>query len=125
MPYAAINMEGGLFRAELLDDIAAGATELPATSALGGDGRRLTHEIQSAFSDARSYWDAFQRRLERSSESRATTLTREDWMLKFLELIGFNYLPFQRAALEAGGQQYNISHRAGDYDNAPAVHIVG
>ena len=75
-------------------------------------------------SDARSYWDAFQRRLERSSESRIT-LTRQDWMLKFLELIGFGSLPFQRAALETGGQLYNISHRAGDYDNAPPVHIVG
>ena len=29
MPYAAINVEGGLFPAELLDDIAAGAAALP------------------------------------------------------------------------------------------------
>ena len=124
MPYAAINVEGGLFPAELLDDIAAGTAELPSVSALGRDGHRLTEDIQSAFSDARSYWDAFQRRLERSNESR-TTLTRQDWMLKFLELIGFGGLSFQRAALDVDGQNYNISHRAGDYDDAPPVHIVG
>ena len=123
MPYFAINVEGGLFPAELLDDIAAGTATLPEASALGGDGRRLTDEIQSAFSDARSYWDAFQRRLGRSDESR-TTLTRQDWMLKFLELIGFGTLTFQRAALEAGGQHYNISHLAGEYAGAPPLHIV-
>nr|MBC8279273.1 hypothetical protein [Chloroflexota bacterium] len=123
MPYSAINIEGGLFPADLLDDIAAGTAGLPTASSLGVDGRRLTDDIQSAFSDARSYWDAFQRRLERSSESRIA-LTRQDWMLKFLELIGFGSLPYQRAALEVGGQGYNISHRAGDYEDAPPVHIV-
>ena len=124
MPYAAINVEGGLFPADLLDDIAAGTAGLPAASALGVDGRRLTDDIQAAFSDARSYWDAFQRRLDRSSESRVS-LTRQDWMLKFLELIGFGSLSFQRAALEAGGQSYFIPHRAGIPENAPPVHIVG
>jgi hypothetical protein len=123
MLYSAINVEGGLFPAELLDDIAAGTATLPEASALAGDGRRLTDDIQSAFSDARSYWDAFQRRLGRSNMN-PTTLTRQDWMLKFLELIGFGPLAFQRAALEAGGQHYNISHRAGDFADAPPIHIV-
>jgi hypothetical protein len=78
----------------------------------------------SAYAKSRLYWDAFQHRLEHSNESR-TTLTRQDWMLKFLELIGFGTMSFQRASLEAGGQQYNISHRAGEYEYAPPVHIVG
>jgi hypothetical protein len=74
--------------------------------------RRLADEIQSAFSDVRSFWDAFQRRLMRSNESR-TTLTREDWMVKLFEVIGFDHLRVQRASAEAGGETYFISHRAG------------
>jgi hypothetical protein len=51
-------------------------------------------------------------------------LTREDWMLKFLEIIGFNQLQVQRASTEVGGETYFISHRAGDDPDVPPVHIV-
>ncbi len=126
MPYVSVAVEGGLFPADLLDRIAAGDNNLPGqkTSDFGIDGsRRITDEIQSAFSDARSYWDAFQRRLERSHESR-TTITREDWVAKFTELLGFENLVVQRASAEVGTEKYFISHRAGDYPEAIPIHIV-
>ena len=53
--------------------------------------------MQRSFSDAREYWDAFSRRLERSWESR-TTLTREAWMAGLFELLGFLPLEYHRAA---------------------------
>ena len=128
MPYAAVTVEGGLFPAELLDGIGSGSTPLPVSSRLGHDQHRLVDEIQAAFSDARSYWDSFQRRLDRTQTSGTSesilTITRQDWMLKFLELIGFSQISFQRAALESAGQLYLISHRTGDYEDAPPVHIV-
>ncbi|NVM22774.1 MAG: N-6 DNA methylase [Desulfobacterales bacterium] len=126
MPYVSVAIEGGLFPPDLLDRIAAGDASLSGQKAsdFGLNGtRRLTDEIQSAFSDARSYWDAFQRRLERSHESR-TTITREDWVAKFMELLGFEKLVVQRSSAEAGNERYFISHRAGDFPDAPPIHIV-
>jgi len=127
MAYVSISVEGGLFPSDLLDRIAVGGSDLPGQKAadFGLNGtRRLTDEIQSAFSDSRSYWDAFQRRLERSHESR-TTITREDWIAKFMELLGFEKLVVQRISTEVGREKYFISHRAGDYPDASSVHVVG
>ncbi|MCH8109485.1 MAG: restriction endonuclease, partial [Chloroflexi bacterium] len=125
MAYTAINIEGGLFTSDLLDDIATGKAEGQKASDFGVNGnRRLTDEIQSAFSDMRLYWETFQRRLERSRESK-TTLTREDWMVKvFGDLLGFESLVVQRASAEAGGQTYFISHRKGEHPNSVPVHIA-
>lgn len=126
MPYVSVAVEGGLFPVDLLDRIAAGDSNLPGQKPndFGIDGsRRITDEIQSAFSDARSYWDAFQRRLERSHESR-TTITREDWVAKFMELLGFENLVVQRASTEVGSEKFFISHRSGDYPEAVPIHIV-
>ena len=124
MAYASVAVEGGLFPSDLLDRIATGDAEGQRPADFGLDGaRRLVDEIQSAFSDARSFWDAFQRRLERSRESR-TTITREDWVVPFLELLGFYQIQVQRASAEAGGEKYPISHRMGEDPSAPPVHIV-
>lgn len=124
MAYTAVTVEGGLFPSDLLDRIAAGEAEGQRPADFGLDGsRRLVDEIQSAFSDARSFWDAFQRRLERSKESR-TTITREDWVVPFLELLGFYNLQPQRASLEAAGESFFISHLAGEDAGAPPVHIA-
>jgi len=124
MAYASVAVEGGLFPSDLLDRIATGDAEGQRPADFGLDGaRRLVDEIQSAFSDARSFWDAFQRRLERSRESK-TTITREDWVVPFLELLGFYQIQVQRASAEAGGEKYPISHRTGEDPTAPPVHIV-
>jgi hypothetical protein len=44
-------------------------------------------------------------------------------MLPVLGLLGFD-LTYQRAALQAGGGSFTISHVAGDEEGAPTVHIV-
>ena len=124
MAYTTVTSEGGLFPSDLLDRIASGDAEGQRAADFGLDGgRRLIDETQSAFADARSFWDAFQRRRNRSRES-VTTLTREDWMVPFLELLGFDHLVLQRASAEAGGETFFISHRAGEDPDAPPVHIV-
>jgi hypothetical protein len=124
MAYASVAVEGGLFPSDLLDRIATGDAEGQRAGDFGINGsRRLADEIQSAFSDARSFWDAFERRLQRSRESK-TTLTREDWVIPLLELLGFGHLVVQRTSAEAGGETFFISHRAGEDPVAPPVHIV-
>ncbi len=124
MPGTVVAVEGGLLPPDLLDRIAAGDAEGQDAAAFGLNGnRRLIDEVQRAFSDARAEWDAFQVRLGRSRES-ATTLTRQYWATPFLEILGFPSLRTQRGHIEAGGQRYDISHIAGEADDAPPVHIV-
>ena len=126
MSYTTISIEGGLFPPDLLERISLGDGGIKgqATGDFGlPPSRRLLDEMQRSFSDARKYWDAFGRRLERSRESR-TTLTREVWMAGLFELLGFLPLEYQRAAVEAGGASFPISHRTHSAENAPPIHIV-
>ena len=127
MSYTTINIEGGLFPPDLLERIAVGdggvGGQAPGDFGLSS-GRHLLDEIQRSFSDARVHWESFRRRLERSRESR-TTLTRQDWMAEFFELLGFPPLEYQRAAVDSGGASFPISHRTHSGENSPPVHIVG
>ena len=126
MSYTTISIEGGLFPPDLLERISLGDGGIKG-QAPGDFGlppsRRLLDEMQRSFSDARKYWDAFGRRLERSRESR-TTPTREVWMAELFELLGFLPLEYQRAAVEAGGASFPISYRTHSAENAPPIHIV-
>ena len=124
MVWTTITIEGGLFPPDLVERVAAGAVggQSPADFGLA-KGRRLSDEVQAAFSDARSFWDAFQRRLDRSRESK-TTLTRQDWVIPLLEVLGFQELQYQRAAIEAGGETFAISYLASARPDAPPIHIA-
>jgi len=124
MAYASIAVEGGMFPADLLDRIAAGEGDgqRPADFGLAA-GRRVTDETQGAFSEIRSYWEAFQYRVKRATGS-TTTLTRENWVLPLLQTLGFENIDFQRAAATVGSESYAISHRAGTMPDATVVHIV-
>ena len=87
--------------------------------------RNLTDEIAAAFADARALWGVFQNRLERvAADDPATTVTRDSWMIPFLALLGYE-IRFNQRAFEVDGQTYAISHRAGEAEDAPPVHIVG
>ncbi len=126
MSYAAISIEGGLFPPDLLDRVAAAEGSVRGQAAHEfalPASRRLPDEIQRSFSDARVYWEAFNRRLERSGESR-TTLTREMWATELFELLGFPPPQYQRASIEAGGATFPISHFTHAGENATPVHIV-
>lgn len=123
MAYVAVTIEGGLFPADLLDRLAAGELPGQRPEDFGlPKSRRLTDEIQAAFSDLRSYWDAFQRRKERSRES-ATTLTREAWVIPFLERLDYKPV-FQRRAAVVETETFHFSHRASEDPEAPPIHIV-
>ena len=124
MAWATITIEGGLFPPELLESIATGAADGQSPRDFGlPKGRRLSDEIQAAFSDVRARWGPFQRRLRRSRES-TTTLTRSDWAIPLFEVLGFTELQFQRAAIDAGGESFAISHLANPNSDAPPIHIA-
>ena len=121
-----MRIEGGLLGPDLLDELVAGDLpgQGPADFGLGSR-RNLTAELAAAFADARAYWSAFGHRLERLQEDDlATTPTRDAWVVPLLGLLGYE-LQLNRRAHEVDGLTFAISHRAGEADEAPPVHIVG
>ncbi|MGD0108745.1 MAG: hypothetical protein ABSC06_32620, partial [Rhodopila sp.] len=122
----AIRIEGGLLGPDVLDQLLAGELPGQRPADFGITGRRgLTEEIAAIFADARALWGVFQHRLERLPENDlATTVTRDAWAIPFFGLLGFE-LRYNQRAYEVDGQSFAVSHRAGDADDAPPVHIVG
>ena len=119
----SVTIEGGLLSPDFLESIAEKEGQKPA--GFGLDSRRsLDYEVTAVWSDVRSYWDAFQRRLARTPEESAVTITREQWLLPLLEALGYR-LTYQRRAALVDGRSYAISHRAGEDEEAPPVHLVG
>ncbi|GBD02281.1 Type IIS restriction enzyme Eco57I [bacterium HR18] len=115
----AVHLEGGLFSPDLLKRLQAGN--------LTGQrpGRSVVDEAAEAYRDAQGLWKVFRRRLERLPEDDpATSLTREDWVVPLLGLLGYE-LRYNPRAYDVGGVSYAISHRAGEQEDAPPVHIVG
>jgi hypothetical protein len=124
MSRVGITVEGGLLAADLVERISLGDETVTGQKPkdFGLESGRLSAEIQAAFSDLRPSWDGFKRRREFSQTS-PVTVTREAWIYPLFERLGYT-LHFQRAALQAGGQSFPISHRIGEADNATPVHAV-
>ncbi len=120
-------VEGGLFPADLLDRIGAGEAEGQRAADFARNGAsptRMADAIQAAFSAARAHWESYQYRLQTSQRSTAR-LTREDWVIKLTELLGYDELNRLPSPIEAGGLAYRIHATAGAAEDAPPVHIVG
>jgi len=124
--YPSIRIEGGLLGPDVLEQLIAG--DLPGQRPVDfglRDRRSLTDEIAAAFADARALWGVFQRRLERvPAADLATTVTRDAWMIPFLGLLGYEP-KFNAKGREVDGLTFAISHRAGEADDTPPLHIVG
>uniref|UniRef100_A0A7V2F6G7 site-specific DNA-methyltransferase (adenine-specific) n=1 Tax=Rhodothermus marinus TaxID=29549 RepID=A0A7V2F6G7_RHOMR len=124
--FPAIHIEGGLLGPDILDQLFYG--ELPGQKLqyFEVDGRRsLTDKIAEVFADARAQWEKFRRRLEHLPENDlATSVTRDAWMIPFFSLLGYE-LRYNQRAYDVDGASFAISHRAGENEDAPPVHIVG
>ncbi|WP_051914629.1 Eco57I restriction-modification methylase domain-containing protein [Thermorudis peleae] len=125
---AGVRLVGGLFVPDLLDQLRTDPTSLDGQrpSDFGfPDDRALRDDIAEAYRDALAWWDVFQRRLARvPKDDRAVSLTREEWVLPLFHRLGYELVRNPRA-YELDGQTYAISHRAGENDDAPPVHIAG
>lgn len=124
--HPSIRIEGGLLGPDLLDELLAGNLPGQRAADFGLEGKRnLTDEIAAAFADARALWGVFQRRLERiPADDPATSVTRDAWAIPFLGLLGFD-LRYNPKAYERDGLSFAISHRAGEAEDSPPVHLVG
>jgi hypothetical protein len=124
--FPAIRIEGGLLGPDVLDQLLT--AELPGQKPadFGLDVRRnLTDEVAAIFADARALWQVFQHRLQRlSPEDPATSVTRDAWGVPFLGLLGYEPR-YNARAFDVDGLTFAISHRAGEPEDTPPVHIVG
>lgn len=124
--FPSIHLEGGLLGADLLDQLLAADLPGQKPADFGLEARRnLTDEIAALSADARTLWGLFQNRLARlRPDDSATTVTRDAWIIPFLGLLGYE-LRYNPKAYEVDGLSFAISHRAGEGEDAPPVHIVG
>ncbi len=124
--FPSIRIEGGLLGPDVLDQVLAADLSGQRSADFGLEPRRnLTDEIAAAFADARALWGVFQHRLSRLPENDiATSVTRDAWVIPFLGLLGYD-LRYNPRAFEVDGLSFAVSHRAGEADDAPPVHVVG
>ncbi len=124
--FPSIRIEGGLLGPELLDQVIAADVPGQKPADFGLEPKRnLTDEIAAVFADSRALWGVFQHRLARLPEDDlATTVTRDQWALPFLALLGYQ-ARYNPRAFEVDGQTFAVSHRAGEAEDTPPIHIVG
>lgn len=124
--FPSIRIEGGLLAPDILDQLLAAALPGQKSADFGLEVRRsLTDEIAAVFADACALWGVFQNRLARlPDDDLATSVTRDAWVIPFLGLLGYE-LRFNPRAWDVDGQSFSVSHRAGEAEDAPPVHIVG
>ncbi len=123
MKAVTLRLEGGVLGPDVLEKL----TELPGQKPkdFGIDGRQTLVDYASAgWTHVRRYWAAYQSRLHYAKAESLTTVTREHWVIPLLEVLGHS-LAYQRSGAVVDGEIYAISHRAGDGEEAPPVHIVG
>jgi len=124
--FPSIRIEGGLLGSELLDQVIAADVPGQKPADFGLEPKRnLTDEIAAVFADSRALWGVFKNRLARLPEDDlATTVTRDQWALPFLALLGYQ-ARYNPRAFEVDGQAFAVSHRAGEAEDSPPIHIVG
>lgn len=124
MPYTSIVTEGGLLPADILEAIAVGELEGQQPEDFGLERtRNLSDRISAAWQVARSQWALFQSYLaDLPAGETATSETREQWVLPLLRVLGYQ-LSRNRSAYVVQGRTYAVSHRAGEGDDAPPIHI--
>ncbi|MBX6754782.1 MAG: N-6 DNA methylase [Thermorudis peleae] len=123
-----VRLVGGLFVPDLLDQLRTDPTSLDGQrpSDFGfPDDRALRDDIAEAYRNALDFFRIFQSRLAQLPEAdRATSLTRNVWIVPLLSVLGYE-LERNERAYQLGEETYWISHRAGSPSDAPPIHIAG
>lgn len=123
---AGVQIEGNLLAADITAELLASNVKGQAPEDFGFTKTdKLADEIAIAWGDAKAYWAAFQRQLDRlDADEAATSVTRELWAVPLLRSLGYNPVYTAKAEI-VEGQTYAISHRAELGENKPPIHIIG
>jgi hypothetical protein len=123
-PFTTITTEGSLLSVDLLARLARQPTTVSGTSADDyhlPPGRRVRDAINRSWTELQGAWSAYAAELERlPGGERATTITRERWLLPLFAELGFGRLQ-RTSALNVNGRDYPISHLWG----AVPIHLLG
>ncbi len=123
-PFTTITTEGGLLSVDLLARLARQPTTVSGTTPDDyhlGPGRRLRDAINRSWTELQGAWSTFAAELERLPVGeRATTITRERWLLPLFAELGFGRLQ-RTSALNVNGRDYPVSHIWGPVP----IHLLG
>lgn len=126
MKFTAVRSEGGLIPFDILEKILSADIFGQAPKDFGITGRSVLDEISVAWKDARAYWTALDRKLNRLKSGESTVSdTRELWVIPLLSSLGYPKITYFAKAEEVAGKTYAISHRATDSNDSLPIHIVG
>ncbi|PWH16878.1 MAG: hypothetical protein DDG59_08745, partial [Anaerolineae bacterium] len=109
--YPSLHLEGGLFAPDLIEALQNGELSGQKAADFGlPPNRNLINEIAAVYNDARKQWEIFRNRLGQLPEQDlATSLTRDQWLIPFLSMLGYE-LRYQARAFELDGLSFAVSH---------------
>ncbi|MEV4002447.1 hypothetical protein [Actinomadura sp. NPDC049753] len=125
-PYNAVHIEGGLLSADLIERIRSAARDLPGNRPEDyhlAAGERLGEAASRKWDYLKGAYRAFRERLDALPPTdSAVTETRERWLLRLFDELGFGRLTFLRGGITVGEKTYPVSHQWGEH---VAVHLLG
>ncbi|MUN36466.1 Eco57I restriction-modification methylase domain-containing protein [Actinomadura litoris] len=125
-PYTAVHIEGGLLSADLIELIRSGTRELPGNRPEDyhlAAGERIGEAASRKWDYLKGAYRAFRERLDALPPTdSAVTETRERWLLRLFDELGFGRLAYVRGGIAAGEKTYPVSHQWGEH---VAVHLLG
>jgi hypothetical protein len=120
-----VKVAGGLFPTQLLERLLAGDPTLVGTRPADfheGSATELNQAINRAWTTLVGRWTTFKAaRAQLAEGDRATSLTRDRWLLPLLQELGYGRLQAARSAIVADDRSFAISHQWG---HVP-IHLIG
>ena len=128
IPFDTVRSEGGLLPPDLLTRVVESDPALgglvPADYGLAR-GERLNDVTAQAWRRCQSAWVSFRDTTEQLQVAESgVTETREQWILPLFRSLGYGRLTFRGSAEVIDDRPFPVSHRAGENEDAPPVHIV-
>jgi hypothetical protein len=121
--FLTVKTEGALLPADLLKRLAEGDKEIEGLSPESyhlDPSDKINEATNQAWIACRDAWERFQKqRSDLPEADKGTSLTRERWLLKLFQELGYGRLQTQKS-VEIEGKTYGISH---GWSNAP-VHLI-
>ena len=123
--FVAVRVQGGLLPADLLSRLATGKdiNGLSSSDYHLAAGESVREAANRVWAYLRGVWTSYREALERlPATDRATTLTRERWLLILLDQLGYGRVPLTGAGgLPVDGRSFPISHV---WQSVP-IHLLG
>ncbi len=117
----SFEIKGGLFSAELIEDLSSRQGQTPDDFGLSA-GQRVSDEASRVMAMAKNQWMNFKQVKERlHPEQSGISETRSLWIIPLLSILDYE-LQYHKANETIGENSFNISHRTTNKDQLP-VHI--